>query len=115
MNNPVFHARSYFRCSLLSSLLLLAQPTHANELERTLAQLSQEEVSSLIEMLNKATREELHLLQGVENVRAKAIIDARPFERLNELMLLDGFGEKTVQKLVTTAMLQHGVFAAEKP
>ncbi len=105
----LFHVRSSFGYSFIYSVLLLAQPADANEFEMTLAELSKEEVSSLIETLNKASKEELHLLKGVETVRAKAIINARPFKRLDELMLLDGFGEKTVQKLVKTAVLRNNL------
>lgn len=55
--------------------------------------------------LNSATAEELETLPGVGDVMAQRIIEGRPFEKVEDILRIDGLGEGTLEKvkdLVTT-------------
>jgi len=49
--------------------------------------------------INTATQEELEKLIGIGPVKAKAIIKARPFSSLDDLLRVKGIGEKTLEKI----------------
>ena len=49
--------------------------------------------------INTATLEQLDELTGIGPKYAQAIIDARPFSNINELVEVKGIGEKTLEKI----------------
>ena len=49
--------------------------------------------------INSASQEDLEKLSGIGPAKAQAIIEARPFSSLNDLIRVKGIGEKTLQKI----------------
>ena len=77
--------------------LRAAQRREEAELERI-----QEEAGGILENrlnVNHATRQELQLLKGIGPVLAKRIIEARPFDAVDQLTRVKGIGPATLKKL----------------
>ncbi len=49
--------------------------------------------------INMASPQQLETLTGIGPVKAQAIIDARPFSSVDDLLRVKGIGEKTLQKI----------------
>lgn len=49
--------------------------------------------------INKATSSELETLPGIGSVRAKQIIEGRPYKSIEEIQKVSGIGPKTFEKL----------------
>lgn len=49
--------------------------------------------------INTASFDELKLITGVGDVKAQAIIDARPFSSVDDLIRVKGIGEKTLENI----------------
>jgi competence protein ComEA len=50
--------------------------------------------------LNKATLTELETLPNIGPVKAKRIMDVRPFDSVNDLLRVPGMGPKTLESLL---------------
>lgn len=68
--------------------------------------------------LNTATVAELDVLKGVGPGKAKAIVEYRekngPFKSVDDLTLVKGFGEKSIQKLRPDLTVGEGNAAKKK-
>lgn len=56
--------------------------------------------SKLLVFLNEATLEELEIIRGISTRRGAAIEKGRPFDSVDEVILIAGIGESTFTELV---------------
>lgn len=85
------------------------QTRHADPLSLAslLANLSPAISKGLLNDLNDLEETALDAIPGIGETRAATIENARPLDEIGELMLLPGFGEKTVLKIVRHSILRH--------
>jgi DNA uptake protein ComE-like DNA-binding protein len=57
----------------------------------------------LLALLNRGTAVELTAISGIAAMRAEAIVGARPFQNVHEVMLVPGVGDATFKNI-----LEHG-------
>ncbi len=57
----------------------------------------------LLGLLNQGTTGDLTAISGIAATRAEAIVSARPFQNVHEIMLVPGVGDATFERI-----LQHG-------
>lgn len=80
-------------------------PAKSPTINDLVSELSRESRRDLMRTLNEADEALLSELPGIESARATIIIQARPLKHITELMLLPGFGEKTVRRIIAQAHL----------
>jgi len=64
----------------------------------------------LLALLNAGTMEELDAIPGVAATRADSIISARPFASVHEIILVEGVGNATFERI-----LAHGKTLTQRP
>ncbi len=64
----------------------------------------------LLVLLNEGTLEELDAIPGVASTRADSIISARPYASVHEIILVEGVGNATFEKI-----LAHGKTLTQRP
>ena len=65
--------------------------------------LSAGQKSKLMDLLNKGDDKALNDIPGVGMIKANHIKKARPLKTLDDLILVDGIGEKTFDEIITWA------------
>lgn len=63
-------------------------------------ELTPQERSALLYLLNHGTEEDLIAIDGIAETRARAILSSRPIFELSDLMLLRGFGPALFAKVI---------------
>jgi competence protein ComEA len=68
--------------------------------------------------LNTATKEELETIKGIGPVKAEAVVEYRkhngPFKKVDDLKEVNGFGDKSVDKLRQEVTVNSAANPAEK-
>ena len=88
-------------CELQSFSPLVEETTNVQESSTSEISTEEEESNSSSEQcvnINTATKEELKTLNGVGDVTAEKIIQARPFQKIEDLLNVSGIGESTFNK-----------------
>lgn len=75
------------------------QRLEEDELRHIQDQVAQHDQSRGPINLNKASKEELELIKGIGPVLAKRIVAARPYKTMNELLKIQGIGEKKFESI----------------
>lgn len=70
---------------------------------KAIAELTPSQADKVLALLNGGTREELAAINGIAGTRADSIVSARPFKSLNDLILVPGVGDVTVDRII-----EHG-------
>jgi DNA uptake protein ComE-like DNA-binding protein len=76
---------------------------HATEKPAAKNPLTPAQEDKLLALLNEGTLEELDAIPGVASTRADSIISARPYASVHEIILVEGVGNATFEKI-----LAHG-------
>jgi hypothetical protein len=71
--------------------------------ERSRLDLTPTQEEKLLTLLNRGTNQDLAAISGVAAVRADAIVEARPFRKVHDVILVPGVGEVTFERI-----LNHG-------
>ena len=75
-------------------------PTEQVTAQKLAKDLTTTQESKLLVFLNEATLEELATIRGISNRRGTAIEKGRPFDSVDEVILIAGIGERTFTELV---------------
>ena len=67
---------------------------------KAVANLTPSQVDKVLALLNQGTKEELAAIKGVAGTRAESIVSARPFKSVDDLILVPGVGDVTVNRIV---------------
>lgn len=76
-------------------------PTATAAEKKIAADLTTTQKSKLLTMLNDGTAKELVSIDGIAKVRSAAIVEARPFKKIEEIALVKGIGKVTFTKIVS--------------
>ncbi len=89
-----------------------AAPAGEKATEKPVAKnpLTPAQEDKLLVLLNEGTLEELDAIPGVASTRADSIISARPFASVHEIILVEGVGNATFEKI-----LAHGKTLTQRP
>ncbi len=85
--------------------MILLYPSGAPEAERQMAQDEDErsfqplDPGLLVMDVNRASLEDLQILPGLGPARAQAIIESRPYQKLDDILEVKGIGSSTYQKI----------------
>lgn len=66
--------------------------------------------NKLLVLLNRGTAVELTAISGIAAARAEAIVGARPFQKVHEVILVPGVGDATFNRI-----LRHGKTLTQPP
>lgn len=87
-----------------------AKPAKTAEKPAAKNPLTPAQEDKLLVLLNEGTVEELDAIPGVATTRADSIISARPFASVHEIILVEGVGNATFEKI-----LAHGKTLTQRP
>ena len=68
--------------------------------QKLLSSLTTTQKSKLLSLLNEGTDEDLIAIKGIAKTRAASIVKARPFKKVDEVILVEGVGEGTFTNVV---------------
>ena len=77
---------------------------------KAVADLTPSQVDKVLALLNQGTKEELAAIKGVAGTRAESIVSARPFKSVDDLILVPGVGDVTVDRIV-----EYGIKTSQSP
>ena len=88
-----------------------AEQAAAKEL---VSDLTTTQKSKMLDLLNEGEAEELAAISGISETRAKAIIKERPFDSIDEVILVKGIGSATFDNVIEHArsLTQRGSSSA---
>jgi comEA protein len=84
---------------VVGSVITMAQEAKKTPAPKEKTQKKDEETEAKKIDVNSATQEELETLPGIGPKYAQAIIEGRPYEKVEDLLRVKGIGEKTLAKL----------------
>jgi len=64
------------------------------------ADLTTTQKSKLLVLLNEGTAKDLIAINGIAKVRAASIVEARPFDKVEEVSIVKGIGKVTFEKVI---------------
>ncbi len=72
-----------------------SQTSNKKSADKQVAGLTSAQQSKLLNLLNEGTGKELNAINGVAKTRSEAIVKARPYKEIGELILVKGIGKTT--------------------
>lgn len=77
-----------------------AAQTDASDL---VSDLTTTQKSKMLTLLNEGTRQDLSAIKGISETRGTAIEKARPYDSIDEVILVKGIGEGTFSEIISHA------------
>ena len=71
---------------------------------KSFAELTPSQLDKVLALLNQGSKEELAAIKGVAGTRLESIVSARPFKTVDDLILVPGVGDVTVDRII-----EHGI------
>lgn len=75
-------------------------PSSRSPILEMIDELTPQERSALLYLLNHGTEEDLIAIDGIAETRARTVLSSRPIFELSDLMLLRGFGPALIAKVI---------------